>query len=127
VFLAGCFVFTFLALMEFSAASYMERRRSLNQKRLSVMPNAEHILSELSRASLRKQATATPPRMRKLTTVVTAELKDTLGWKPSAVDLYSRYVFPGAFVLFQLIYWITCLLSVPVLPSDAVILNRVEY
>lgn len=29
VFLAGCFVFTFLAFLEYSAASYLERRRSL--------------------------------------------------------------------------------------------------
>ena len=32
VFLAGCFVFTFLAFLEYSAASYLERRRSFAKR-----------------------------------------------------------------------------------------------
>ncbi len=31
VFLAGCFVFTFLAFLEYSAASYLERRRNMGK------------------------------------------------------------------------------------------------
>ncbi len=31
IFLAGCFVFTFLAFLEYSAASYLERRRSVGK------------------------------------------------------------------------------------------------
>ena len=32
VFLAGCFVFTFLAFLEYSMASYLERRRSFARR-----------------------------------------------------------------------------------------------
>ncbi len=132
-------MFTFLSLMEYSAASYLERRRILNQRRLSPQPAAadseqhqrmlRHLNMGLQKASqqqLTPTGTPTSVRKRKLT-MAAGELKDVLGWRPSAVDLYSRALFPATFALFQLIYWMTCLLSVPALPEDAVILNRNDY
>ena len=86
VFLAGCFVFTFLAMLEYSVASYLERgNHKISARRMSVVSG---------------------------------------GLRPSAVDLCSRGAFPLAFALFLAVYWTTCLLSVPALPDDVVMLSR---
>ena len=86
IFLAGCFVFTFMAMLEYSVASYLERgNHKISVRRMSVVSG---------------------------------------GLRPSVVDLCSRAAFPIAFSLFMAIYWTTCLLSVPALPSDVVMLTR---
>ena len=49
------------------------------------------------------------------------------GFSPWGIQtLCSRAAFPLAFSLFMAIYWTTCLLSVPALPSDVVMLTREE-
>ena len=56
-------------------------------------------------------------RMRKNTL---ADIRDPLGLRPSAVELYSRLVFPLAFAAFHVGYWLTCWACLDRLPEDAV-------
>ena len=120
VFLAGCFLFTFLALIEYSAASYLLRRRprddEAGQRTPKMSSSAESV--EAGRGPNRQLVR----RIRKMTTL--SELRDPHGWKPSAVDLFSRVVFPLAFLLFHVVYWSVSFCSVPPLPDDALVLVR---
>ncbi len=60
-------------------------------------------------------------RNRRRFTVV---MRDPLGVRPSAVDVYSRVFFPMAFLAFHVVYWCLSLLSQPALPGDVTILER---
>ncbi len=64
-----------------------------------------------------------PPhnRNRRFTLVA---MNDPLGLRPSAVDVYSRLLFPLAFLLFHVVYWSVSLLNIQPLPKDVVILHR---
>ena len=53
-----------------------------------------------------------------------AGVRDPMGWRPSMVDLYSRIVFPVAFIVFHIVYWSTCFLCLDQLPDDVVLLER---
>jgi len=51
-------------------------------------------------------------------------MRDPLGLRPSAVDVYSRLLFPAAFTVFQILYWSYSLFSVEDLPDDIILLHR---
>ena len=55
--------------------------------------------------------------------ITIGSLYDPLGVKPSAVDVYARIVLPVLFVSFQIIYWVTCLHSMPPVPGDTILLE----
>ena len=121
VFLAGCFVFTFLAFLEYSAASYLHRRRSFaDGAKASICSDSPppNLVEACNAQGTTKQG-------GRRFTLVAIGVKDTTGKvKPSAVDLYSRIVFPVAFVLFQVIYWLVLFLSLDPLPNDVTMLER---
>ena len=53
-------------------------------------------------------------------------LYDPIGVKPSAVDVYARFFLPLSFILFQMIYWITCLAIKPPLPEGSIMIKHIE-
>ena len=74
--------------------------------------------------SQQQQQTPKTSRGRRFTLV---EVKDPMGnWRPSAVELYSRLVFPLAFVAFHIGYWVTCYVCQDPVPEDAIRLVREE-
>ncbi len=113
VFLAGCFVFTFLAFLEYSAASYLERRRSLGK---GLPPSS----SETATGGEEEEAGKYYKKRR----FTLAGMTDPMGLRPSQVDVYSRILFPVAFCLFQAIYWSVSFLSLTPYPEDVVVLVR---
>ena len=52
------------------------------------------------------------------------DLYDPLGLKPSAVDVYARLLLPSLFIIFQIIYWITCFALKPVLPEGTILIQH---
>lgn len=111
IFLAGCFLFTFMALIEYSAASFLERRRTGNNRSLRVQGQKQSTTSNGSGMNDGRRFTL-------------SNVRDPLGWRPSIIDLYSRFLFPLVFLLFQIIYWLTCYLCQESWPSDMVMMNR---
>ncbi|TRY68905.1 hypothetical protein TCAL_03794 [Tigriopus californicus] len=108
IFLAGCFLFTFMALIEYSAASFLERRRTGNRQLVRVQ---------------KQSTTSNGSGMNDGRRFTLSNVRDPLGWRPSIIDLYSRFLFPVAFLLFQIIYWLTCYLCQEAWPNDMVLLN----
>ena len=51
-------------------------------------------------------------------------LYDIEGLRPSAVDVYARIILPGAFVAFQIVYWITCFYLMPAIPEGTILLKK---
>ena len=51
-------------------------------------------------------------------------LKDSFGFRPSAVDVYSRVLFPSSFALFHLSYWAYCFYNVKPIPDGIILLKR---
>ena len=117
MFLAGCFLFTFFALMEYSVASYLERRSTA--KKLIKMSRQRPAKAETASSSNGEEQYNYQRRP------TMAHLRETLsGLRPAAVDVYSRVIFPLAFVAFHMIYWITCYASLEALPNDVILLHR---
>lgn len=119
VFLAGCFLFTFFALMEYSVASYLERR-STTKKLIKMSRQRPVPKAEASSVASNIEENYNFHRRPTL-----AHLRETLsGLRPASVDVYSRVIFPLAFVAFHMIYWITCYASLEPLPDDVILLHR---
>ena len=98
IFLAGCFLFTFMAMMEYSVASYLERRK-VTRRILRQMSSKNH--------------------------EDYAEEENTLGrLRPATIDAYSRVIFPAAFLTFFVVYWIILLCSLENLSDDVIAIQR---
>ena len=51
-------------------------------------------------------------------------LYDPIGVKPSAVDVYARLILPLMFVLFQVVYWIICMILKSPMPEGALMIDH---
>ena len=51
-------------------------------------------------------------------------LYDQIGVKPSAVDVYARLILTLMFVLFQVVYWITCMILKSPMPEGALMIDH---
>ena len=112
VFLAGCFLFTFLAMMEFAVASYLDRRKT-NKRLMKLSRKGHNVDMECETATKFRRPTV-------------AYLKDTMsGLRPATVDVYSRWFFPASFVTFFGVYWITLFFSLQDLPKDMIVFQRI--
>jgi gamma-aminobutyric acid receptor subunit rho len=129
VFLAGCFVFTFFAFLEYSAASYLERRRALGKIKAvsAAMAEDSSEARTIRRSSPPKTNHLAPPAVNKSRRFTLAGVRDPMGLRPSAVDVYSRLLFPAAFVLFHMIYWSYSLFSLEELPEDVILLHDDQH
>jgi len=131
VFLAGCFVFTFFAFLEYSAASYLERRRAFGKiKAVNAVINNEdssEIKQQQQQQQLQQRSNSNylcPPQPNKNRRFTLTGMRDPLGLRPSAVDVYSRILFPASFFLFHVVYWSYSLFSLEDLPSDVILLHK---
>ena len=111
IYLWVCFVFTFAALVEFGAAAYMEKRRSLliqNQAEVPLVsvsswlddgaPKEENLKVEPEEAPKRRRASFLSKKMNDPQLLARLE--------PSKPDLYSRFLFPLTFAVFNIFYWV---------------------
>ena len=154
IFLQGCFLFNFATLMEYSVASYIERRRNRHNQKTNNNICSD---SESESASKKNSVTVSSIFPAKGNTqffllllsiiivnfdninilywcyqitiigrrkLTLGPLYDPLGVKPSAVDVYARVILPLLFVAFQIIYWITCLSSMSSIPEETVLIDR---
>ena len=60
--------------------------------------------------------------MQKKRRMTLGNLYDPIGVKPSAVDVYARLILPLLFVLFQIVYWITCMILKSPMPEGALMI-----
>ena len=116
IYLWVCFVFTFAALVEFGAAAYMEKRRSLliqNQVEVpvvSVSPWWDEAAAAQQTDSDLKVALeeANVPKRRRVS-FISKKMNDPQllqRLEPSKPDLYSRVLFPVTFAIFNVFYWV---------------------
>ena len=112
LFLGGCFFFTFMAMVEFSVTSYLERQKPINKPiKIPRKTSADNLDIENS-GHIR-------PRRQTL-----AQLWTKQRVKPSKVDVYSRVIFPVSFFLFHLVYWLVGQFSSDSIPTGVIILRR---
>ena len=111
IYLWVCFVFTFAALVEFGAAAYMEKRRSLliqNQVEVplvSVSPWWNDGAPKLGSAETEPEEEV--PKRR--ASFISRKMNDPQllqRLEPSKPDLYSRVLFPLTFAIFNVFYWV---------------------
>jgi hypothetical protein len=111
IYLWVCFVFTFAALVEFSVAAYMEKRRAMlhraakDQTEISLVSIAEQTGSETGSAI----NLSVPGRPKRKTSFISQKMNDPQlleAMKPGNPDLYSRVLFPLAFAGFNVFYWV---------------------
>ena len=62
--------------------------------------------------------------MQKKRRMTLGNLYDPIGVKPSAVDVYARLILPLMFVLFQVVYWITCMILKSPMPEGALMIDH---
>ena len=60
--------------------------------------------------------------MQKKRRMTLGNLHDPIGVKPSAVDVYARLILPLMFVLFQVVYWTTCMILKSPMPEGALMI-----
>ena len=116
LFLGGCFFFTFMAMVEFSVTSYLERQKPINKP--IKIPRK---MSDDNQADIEHGGEGGNIRYRRQTL---AQLWMKQRIKPSKVDLYSRVIFPVSFFLFHLVYWVVCQSISDSIPSGVIILRR---
>ena len=104
--------------MEFSVASYLERRKA-TKKLLGFSKMSKNHTNCITEDS--ETACETKPRRRRATLANLTQHINTL--RPTTVDVYSRAIFPIAFFLFQLGYWLVTL-NLESAPEDMIILDR---
>ena len=104
LFLSGCFLFTFLALLEYAIVNYLyqqSRGRCLNRRdKLYTVEDDERGYEDINDND--------------------ADPKS----KCRSVDSVARIIFPLLFILFHLVYWTLSLLNINPLPPEAVVLQR---
>ena len=97
-----------MAMMEYAVASYMERRKSTRRliKQISREQNQEQVL--VKKVAGRRNTVANL----------------MVSVRPASVDVYSRILFPLAFMMFFGIYWIVLSFKLETLPDDIVHLHH---
>ncbi len=136
--MAGCFFFTFLAMIEFAVASFLEKRKTSRRLiKMSRTGNSRRNMKiESDKSPLAVECESAPSLDDKFcSTENSAKLRarrPTLGnlkeviktLRPASVDLYSRYLFPMAFVSFLLTYWLYLICSWKSLSVDFIPFER---
>uniref|UniRef100_A0A4W5L360 Neurotransmitter-gated ion-channel transmembrane domain-containing protein n=1 Tax=Hucho hucho TaxID=62062 RepID=A0A4W5L360_9TELE len=97
-FIAVCFAFVASALIEFAAVNYfatleanrLKKKKNARQKKLEVLAEASYDEEDDDESA--SSGSAVPP------------ISAPAGTSP--IDQYSRIMFPLAFALFNLFYWI---------------------
>ena len=92
-----------MAMMEYAVASYIQRRRSPGLIK-QIHRNQEEPMNQ---KKVRRQT---------LANIMVAV-------RPASVDVYSRILFPTAFLIFFTIYWIVLSFKLEKLPNDIIILD----
>ena len=95
-------------MMEYAVASYMERRK-----------NTRHLMKQISNEQNQDQILVKNQVRQRRNTMANL----MISVRPATVDVYSRILFPLAFMAFFGIYWTVLCLKLDALPEDMVVLQ----